>query len=465
MPKKSKIHKKVKKAKVVVKKQRATRPPLEKGKVRVFQTLRGMKDILPGEGKYWGFIKRKAESFADNYGYDLIETPILEETSLFNRAVGSETDIVSKEMFSFVDQGGENICLRPEATASIARSYVQHGMVNLPQPVKFFYFGPMFRYDRPQAGRLRLFHQFGFEALGEGQPIIDAEIIFMCFNLLSDLGLKVNVQINSIGCPRCRESYKTKLVNYYRDRRSSLCEDCKKRLVKNPLRLFDCKEEGCAPLKEEAPQIVDYLCEDCKNHFVQVLEYLDEAGVPYNLNPQLVRGLDYYTRTVFEFFQEEIAGDGGAKQDALGGGGRYDNLVETIGGRPTPACGAALGIERIILKIKETNANVPALPAPEIFLAQLGEQARKKSFSLIEDLRRAGFYISHGLTKDGLKKQLEIANRLGAKYALLLGQKEVLDGTIIIRDMEGGAQEIVDLNRVIQEMKKKLTNGKIANNV
>lgn len=464
MPKKVKAQKKVKKPKATVKKQRVKAVP---AKPKVFQTLRGMKDLLPGEQKYWDFLKKKAESFAANYGYDLIETPILEETSLFNRAVGSETDIVSKEIFSFTDQGGENVCLRPEATASIARAYVQHGMINLPQPVKFFYFGPMFRYDRPQAGRLRLFHQFGFEALGEGQPIVDAELIFMCFNLFQDLGLKVNVQINSIGCPKCREAYKTKLVNYYRDRRSSLCEDCKKRLVKNPLRLLDCKEEGCAPLKEEAPQIVDYLCEDCKNHFVGVLEYLDEAGVVYNLNPYLVRGLDYYTRTVFEFFPEEILGEGGTpeggiKLDALCGGGRYDGLVETIGGRPTPACGVALGAERIILKIKESNANVPDLPAPEIFLAQLGEQARKKSFTLIEDLRRAGFYVTHGLTKEGLKKQLEIANRLGAKYALLLGQKEVLDGTIIVRDMEGGAQEIVDLNRVVQEMKKKLTNGTVA---
>lgn len=457
MSKKIKIKKKIKKAKAVSRKPRKARVVSAKEKQpRGVQTLRGMKDILPGEHKYWDLIKRKAESFSENYGYDFIETPILEETSLFNRAVGSETDIVSKEMFSFVDQGGENVCLRPEATASIVRAYIQHGMINLPQPVKFFYFGPMFRYDRPQAGRLRSFHQFGFEALGDGHPIIDAEIIFMCCNLLGDLGLKVNVQINSIGCPRCRESYKNKLVNYYRDRRSSLCEDCKRRLVKNPLRLLDCKEEGCQPAKAEAPQIVDYLCEDCKNHFVRVLEYLDEAGVVYNLNPYLVRGLDYYTKTVFEFFSEENQVTG-QRPEALGGGGRYDNLVEFLGGRPTPACGVALGAERIILKIKENNVSVPPEKAPDIFLAQLGEQARKKSFALIEELRKVGFHVAHGLTKEGLKKQLEIANHLGAKYALLLGQKEVLDGTIIIRDMEGGAQEIADLNKVIQEMRKKLT--------
>ncbi|MFZ5363868.1 MAG: histidine--tRNA ligase [Patescibacteria group bacterium] len=457
MVKKVKIQKKIKKPRVAAKKPKKVKGGSAQ-KTRVFQTLRGMKDLLPGEYKYWHLIRSRAENFSNNYGYDFIETPILEETGLFNRAVGGETDIVGKEMFTFIDRGGENVCLRPEATASIARAYVQHGMINLPQPVKFFYYGPMFRHERPQAGRLRSFHQFGFESLGDGNAVIDAEIIFLTYNLIQSLGLKTNVQINSIGCSKCRESYKNKLVNYYRDRRSSLCEECKKRLVKNPLRILDCKEAGCDSLKEGAPQIVDYLCDDCKNHFVQVLEYLDDAAVPYNLNPYLVRGLDYYTKTVFEFFSEENVATG-QKSEALGGGGRYDNLVEILGGRPTPACGVALGVERLILKIKENNVEIPPLAAPDIFLAQLGEQARKKSFALIEDLRRAGFYITHGLTKEGLKKQLEIANKLGARYALLLGQKEVLDGTIIIRDMEGGSQEIVDFVKIVQEMKKKLTNG------
>ncbi len=458
MAKKIKIQKKIKKPKIAAKKPRKERSSsAETKKPRSFQSLRGMKDILPGEAKYWNFVRGKAFNFADNYGYDLIETPVLEETALFNRAVGGETDIVSKEMFSFVDRGGENVCLRPEETASIVRSYIQHGMLNLPQPVKFFYFGPMFRHDRPQAGRLRAFHQFGFEALGETHPIIDAEIIFLIYNLLQDLGLKINVQINSIGCPKCREAYKVKLVNHYRDRKSDLCEDCKRRLVKNPMRLLDCKEEGCQPAKEEAPQIVDYLCEDCKNHFVRVLEYLDEAGVSYNLNPQLVRGLDYYTKTVFEFFPE-VSGEsqGSGKPDALGGGGRYDGLAEILGGRPTPACGVALGVERLILKIKEMNVNIPPVNVPDVYLAQLGEQARKKIFSLIESLRKAGLTVSHSLSKEGLKKQLEIANKIGAKYALILGQKEILDGTSIIRDMEGGTQEIVNFDKVVQVVRKKL---------
>jgi histidyl-tRNA synthetase len=422
---------------------------------RSFQTLRGMKDILTSENKYWEYIKNKAQNFALNYGYELIETPILEETALFKRAVGDETDIVSKEMFSFIDQGGENVCLRPEGTASIVRAYVQHGMVNMPQPVKFFYFGPMFRYDRPQAGRLRMFRQIGLEAIGEESPITDAEIIFFVYNFLKDLGLKINIEINSIGCPKCRESYKTKLVNYYRDRKSGLCEDCQKRLAKNPLRLLDCKEEKCQEYKEDAPQIVDWLCDECKNHFVGVLEYLDESGVTYNLNPRLVRGLDYYTKTVFEFFPENF-GEEEKRQDALGGGGRYDGLVEYLGGRPTPACGVALGLERIILKMKESNIEIPALRKPDIFLAQLGEQARKKSFILIEELRKSGFYVIHSFSKKGLKKQLELANRDGVKYTLILGQKEVIDGTIIVREMEGGAQEIVDFNKTVQEMKKKI---------
>lgn len=457
MPKKIKSQKKFKKAKAAPKKPRKERAPsAEAKKPRGFQSLRGMKDILPGESRYWDFVRNKAENFAQNYAFDWIETPILEETALFNRAVGGETDIVSKEMFTFVDRGGDNVCLRPEATASIVRSYIQHGMINLPQPVKFFYFGPMFRHDRPQAGRLRAFHQFGFEALGEAHPIIDAEIIFLIYNLLQELGLKINVQINSIGCQKCRESYKNKLVNYYRDRRSGLCEDCKKRLVKNPLRLLDCKEEGCQPAKEEAPQIVDYLCDDCKNHFVRVLEYLDEAGVSYNLNSQLVRGLDYYTKTVFEFFPE-ATDEAAGKPDALGGGGRYDGLAEILGGRPTPACGVALGVERLILKIKETNANIAPAKNPDVYLAQLGEQARKKSFGLIENLRKAGVSLSHSLSKEGLKKQLEIANKVAAKYALILGQKEVLDGTAILRDMEGGTQEIVNFDKIVQEIKKKLT--------
>jgi len=443
------------------------------------QVLRGMKDILPSEEKYWSFVGERAEKFARDYGFQRIETPILEETGLFVRAVGKQTDIVEKEMFSFVDQGGENISLRPEATASIARAYLNHGMFNLPQPVKLYYWGPMFRHERPQSGRLRQFHQFGFEVLGDKHPIIDAQLISLVYHFYKEIGLEISLEINSIGCPICRPKYKEALVNYYRSHRSKLCPNCKKRLTRNPLRLLDCKESSCQPFKAEAPQIVDWLCEDCKNHFVKVLEYLDELQLPYVLNPTLVRGLDYYTKTVFEIWST-FASSGGASaekpttsstpsqskgetegvlggaQFALGGGGRYDDLVELLGGRPTPACGFSLGIERSILKIKEANLPVPERAGPDIFLAQLGEPAKRKCLRLYEDLRKEGLKLAESFSKDGLKPQLEVANRLGVKYALILGQKELVDGTIIIRDMEAGIQEIVDFKKVVKEIKKRL---------
>lgn len=465
----------------------AEKPKITSPKVKTPQVLRGMKDILPGEQKYWQFIRERAEKMARDYGFLRIDTPILEETSLFVRAVGKQTDIVEKEMFSFVDQGRDNISLRPEATASIARAYIGHGMFNLPQPVKFFYWGPMFRHERPQGGRLRQFHQFGFEVLGDGHPVIDAGLILVAYNFYKEIGLKTSIQINSIGCAACRPRYKEILTNYYRSHRSDLCDNCKKRLNKNPLRLLDCKEEDCQPLKAEAPQIVDWLCDDCKNHFVKVLEYLDELGIPYVLNPALVRGLDYYTKTVFEIWSAFVpqggtsadkssvsqidedkspASEAQPLQSALGGGGRYDDLVELLGGRPTPACGFSPGVERSIIRIKEANIPVPELPAPDIFLAQLGEPAKRKCLLLYEELRKEGIKLAESFSKDGLKPQFEIANRLGVKYALILGQKELVDGTIIIRDMEAGIQEIVDFKKVVKEVKKRLEmNGNEKNEI
>jgi histidyl-tRNA synthetase len=449
---------------------------------RTPQLLRGMKDILPSEQKYWHLLRNKADSLAKDYGFLRIDTPIMEETGLFVRAVGKQTDIVEKEMFSFVDQGSDNISLRPEATASIVRAYINHGMINLPQPVKLFYWGPMFRHERPQSGRQRQFYQFGCEALGDKHPVVDAELILMAYNFFKEIGLETSVQINSLGCADCRPRYKDALTNYYRNHRSGLCENCKKRLLKNPLRLFDCKEFDCQALKAEAPQIVDWLCEDCKTHFVKVLEYLDELQISYVLNPSLVRGLDYYTKTVFEIWpifapatagrpssaptdlgeeidslaQEKSAEDNFSGQSALGGGGRYDNLVELLGGRPTPACGFSLGIERTILKLKEANTAVPEVYVPDIFIAQLGESAKRKSLILYEELRNEGIKVAEIFSKDGLKPQLEAANKLGVKYALILGQKELVDGTIIIRDMEAGIQEIVDFKKVVKEVKKRL---------
>ena len=415
--------------------------------------VRGFKDLLPADANFWAFISDKLRAVAASHGFEAIETPIVESVGLFVRAVGKGTDIVEKEMFVFADRGGDNVCLRPEGTAGIARAYINHGMLSLPQPVKLWYFGPMFRYERPQSGRLREFHQAGFEVFGEANPIVDAQLMIAAVGFLGDLGLQnLTLQVNSIGCPKCREKFKEALLNYFRGHRPQLCEDCKKRLLKNPLRILDCKNESCAALKAGAPQIVDWLDDDCKNHFTRVLEYLDDAGIAYVLNPYLVRGLDYYTRTVFEIWPgEEDRG-----QNTLCGGGRFDGLIELLGGRPTPAVGMAMGIERIITRLREVQAPISAPPKPDVFIAALGEPARKKSLLLFEDLRRAGIIASENFSREGLKNQLESANKFGSRYAVILGQKEVSDGTAIIRDMDSSSQETVDFRKIAAELQKKL---------
>ncbi|MFA5021708.1 MAG: histidine--tRNA ligase [Patescibacteria group bacterium] len=420
------------------------------------QLLRGFKDILPAEQNYWHFIRQAAESFAFGYGFDRIDSPILEEANLFVRSIGKQTDIVEKEMFSFADQSDGLVVLRPEATASIARAYINHGMANLPQPVKLFYWGPMFRRERPQSGRQRQFHQFGFEILGDDNPVIDAQIIVVVNNFFNQIGLdQISIQVNSIGCPQCRKTYIQELTTYYKSKRKLLCEDCKKRLVKNPLRLLDCKNPTCQIAKADAPQIIDWLDEDCKNHFMKLVNYLDELNVSYKLNPYLVRGLDYYTRTVFEVWPKEVKE---GAQSALCGGGRYDGLVELLGGRPTPAVGVAVGIERIISQLRQKEVKIPNDDQPEVFLAQIGDQAKIKALILFEQLRKENIKVAESFSKDSLKSQLEISNKLKVKYALILGQKEVMDGTILIRDMESGVQEIIDFNKTVNEIKKKLAN-------
>jgi len=418
------------------------------------ETPRGMRDILPEEQNYWEHIRAKAEELAAAYGYRWISTPIVEQTDLFTRPLGKESDVVEKEMYTFVDRGGDSLTLRPEGTAGVARAYVNHGMLNQPQPVKFFYWGPMFRYDRPQKGRYRQFHQFGLEVIGSHLPIVDAELIVITYNFYKELGLETKVQINSIGMPESRKEYTAELVSYYRTNRNKICEDCKRRLLKNPLRVLDCKEEMCQPIKDAAPQIIDWLDEESKSHFMKVLEYLDEVGIPYELNHRLVRGFDYYTRTVFEFYLEGVTGE--AAQSALCGGGRYDLLIELLGGNPTAACGVAPGIERVIIAMKEKGLPVPSPKKPRIFLAQLGEQARVKALGLFEEFRKAGIQIVQSFAKESLKAQMEIANKNNVPYTLILGQKEVLDGTVLIRDMDGGNQETVDMKKVVGEVKKKL---------
>ncbi len=443
------------------KKKKETRPAAQpeaapKPAVRVGptpQTLRGMRDIVPAEQKYWRYLYRKAEDLTAAYGYERLDTPIIEETALFVRTVGKQSDVVEKEMFSFLDRGNENVTLRPEGTAPLARAYINHGMVNLPQPVKMYYWGPMFRYERPQHGRFRQHYQFGVEVFGDANAIQDSEIILLAHLFYKEIGIKTSIHINSLGCAQCRPNFANELVTYYRSKRSQLCDDCKRRLAKNPLRLLDCKEQGCQPVKEGAPHIVDFLDEECKNHLMRVLEYLDDLQIPYALTPHLVRGFDYYTRTVFEIMLAEESEMG---QIALGGGGRYDTLVEQLGGRPTPACGFGIGIERVILQLKAQQIDPKDDRRPDIFLAQLGDAARRKAINLFEELRAGGVQASANFSKGALKSQLEIANRLGAKYTVILGQKEVIDGTVLIRDMESGMQEIVDYAKSVAELKKKL---------
>ncbi|HCC22203.1 TPA: histidine--tRNA ligase [Candidatus Uhrbacteria bacterium] len=418
------------------------------------QVLRGMKDVLPAEQKFWRQIRHTAEDLAEAYGFERIETPILESTPLFVRSVGVQTDVVEKEMFSFIDRGGDNVTLRPEGTAPVVRSYINHGMFSLPQPVKLYYLGPMFRYERPQQGRFRQHNQFGVEVFGDENPVLDAEIMLLAHLFYRGIGVSSVVHVNSLGCSDCRPRYREELVAYYRSKRSQLCEDCKRRISKNPLRLLDCKEDGCSALKEEAPQILDSLDEACKEHLMKVLEYLDDLQVPYVLDPHLVRGFDYYTRTVFELLPEE-----GETKTALGGGGRYDGLVEQLGGRPTPACGFGIGLERAILQMKSQEIEPSQNDTPDVFLAQLGDNARRKAFVLFEELRVAGIRLAGNFTKGSLKSQLEIANRLGARYTVILGQQEVIDGTILVRDMESGMQEIVDSKKAVSELKKKIGRG------
>jgi len=442
----------------MVKKEEKIPEKAPKSSSKTPQLIKGFKDILPADQIYWQFIRKVTDNFSTAYGFPEIGLPVLEEVALFNRSLGKQTDIVEKEMFAFVDKSDGNLTLRPEATASVVRAYINHGMVNLPQPVKLYYWGPMFRRERPQAGRQRQFHQFGFEVIGDISPVIDAQLITIVYNFFIQIGLKdISLQVNSIGCPKCRKAYRDELVNYYKSKKRMLCEDCKKRLTKNPLRLLDCKEPGCQPLKAEAPQIVDWLDEECKVHFMKVIEYLDELDIPYILNPYLVRGLDYYTKTVFEVWPSDQPS---GSQSVLGGGGRYDELVELLGGRPTPAAGFALGIERVILQLKEKQITIPIEPPAEVFLAQIGDQAKVKAMILFEKLRQENIRITESFAKDSLKSQLELANKMKVKYVLIMGQKEVIDGTILVRDMESGVQEIIDFNKTVNELKKKLINGR-----
>lgn len=420
------------------------------------QRPRGMHDLLPEDWQYHDFVLRTSESVLKSHEFEHMDVPAAENINLFARAIGESTDIVEKEMFLLKDRGGgEKLALRPEFTAGLVRAYIEDGMNSRPQPVKVFAHGPLFRAERPQAGRYRQFYQLDFEVFGGSKPALDVQVIQLTWRILERLGLKgLTVQINSIGCPECRPVYRQMLLDYYRPHVNKLCADCKKRIKRNPLRLLDCKEEKCQRIALNAPQMFDNLCEACHDHFKLVLEMLDELEIPYNLNSRLVRGLDYYRRTVFEIWPEAKGGE--SAQSSLGGGGRYDGLVELMGGQPTPAVGVALGIERVVEEMKKQNVKAPVAPAPRVFLAQLGERAKKQSFKIFEDLYAAGIDVVESLGRDSLKSQLKQAEKKQVLFTLILGQKEAVDDTMIVRDMSTGVQEVISQEQMIKYMRRQL---------
>jgi histidyl-tRNA synthetase len=415
----------------------------------MYQAPRGTQDILPEEQPYWRYVEKAIYEVTGLYGFHRIDSPVFEETSLFTRSVGEGTDLADKEMYTFKDKGDKSMTLRPEGTASVCRAYIQHGMQNLPQPVKLFYITSIFRYDRPQAGRLREHHQFGCEVMGDDDPAIDAEIIDMAWRFYKTLGLKnISLQLNSIGCKVCRPQYLESLQNYYRQYEANLCNDCKNRLEKNPLRLLDCKQESCQAFAENAPRSHEKLCPDCAAHFDKLQKYLQALSIPFRINHRLVRGLDYYTRTVFEVQPQQEGG-----QSALGGGGRYDGLIEQLGGKPTPAFGFGLGIERIILNLKKENINVPAPSPLQAYIAYMGEPAKDVAFKLAADLRAADIGVISATGNKSLKAQLRQANNLGALYTVILGEDEVKAGTVVLRHMADAVQEIISVHDLAQRLK------------
>ena len=411
---------------------------------------RGTKDIMPSDVNAWRYLEATVRKICAQYGYKEIRTPVFEHTELFQRGIGDTTDVVEKEMYTFTDRGNRSITLRPENTASAVRAYVEHKLSKEDSlATKFFYIGSMFRYDRPQAGRLREFHQFGVEALGVPGPNVDAEIILLAVQVLKELGLKdLKLKINSVGCPNCRPQHREKLQAFFKPHFDELCKDCQGRFDRNPLRLLDCKNPHCQELGVGAPSLEECLCDECKAHFEGVKELLTAAGVDFEVDHNLVRGLDYYTKTAFEIKYPPLGA-----QSAVAGGGRYDGLIEEMGGSPTPAVGFATGLERLLLALESQNLLPEKNRSVDAYVVALGEAAQSEGFELLNNLRKAGLSAAMDFAGRSMKAQMKQANKLGARYALILGDDEIAEGVVMLRSMSDSQQEKVALAEVIGKIK------------
>ena len=411
----------------------------------ITKAIKGTKDVLPKDVHKNQYIEATALDIASKFGYKEIRTPVFEHTELFQRGVGDTTDVVQKEMYTFDDKGGRSITLRPEGTAGAVRSYLENGLCNEALPQKVCYLISCYRYEKPQAGRLREFHQFGVECFGSASPLADAEIIALAKSLFDTLGVKdLSLEINSIGCPTCRAEYHKALKEYFSSRKDELCNTCKSRLDRNPMRILDCKSPICHEIAEGAPVVIDYLCDECKEHFENVQKYLKAQNIEYTINPQIVRGLDYYTKTVFEFVSNSIGAQG-----TVCGGGRYDGLVEELGGQHTPSLGFAMGIERLMLLMEAQGCEFPEAEKPDLFIVALGEKATLKAVEIAKDMREEGFSALLDLNQRSVRAQMKYADKLGAKFNVVIGDNEVAAKTAKLKNMQTGEETEINLDTFV----------------
>lgn len=402
----------------------------------------GAEDVLPKDSYKWQLIEDIMRSEAAAYGFKEIRTPVFEHTELFQRGVGDTTDVVQKEMYTFNTKGGTSLSLRPEGTSGAARAVLEHAVYNDGLPIKTYYFDSCYRYEKKQANRYREFHQFGVELYGASSPAADAEIISLATTLFDRLGVTdLQLELNSIGCPTCRAEYHKALKKYFESYKDKLCDTCLSRLEKNPMRILDCKSPVCSEIAKDAPVVLDYLCDDCKNHFQQVKAYLDTAEIPYIVNPKIVRGLDYYTKTVFEFVTTRLGSQG-----TVCGGGRYDGLIEELGGQHTPSLGFGLGMERLLALMEEQGIEIPLPPSCDIYIAGLGEEAQKKAFTLVKEVRETSLIAECDIVGRSLRAQMKYADKIGAKFSMVIGENEINENKAILKNMETGEKTEVPLD-------------------